>query len=313
MELNKIFCGSDVKNTGVCDCYLDPKLITGAILVPIKRVFTAAELADDAIATTFTDLTLAARTLRGYPFVVFNGVTDNQEDPTIFTSGYGSPEPVREGSYNWIFNFRKGGINLSNALRSFNGLIGKYGVIFIDNTNLLIGTTRKDANGEDGLGAISLETLYTYPWKLADGTNPAQYRTQFAFRPEYINDNIAYGKVDTSVLMLSELIGLETIQLTAATFNGTTGAITGVTDCGSTDLYDLYADELANEEAWTGLAADDGAVLVPTSVTKNAGLKGWTVTFAEAVSEVNLAAPAVLAVAPVSVVGYEGVAIEFGS
>lgn len=312
-ELNKIFCGSDVKNTGVCDCYLDPKLITGALLVPVGRVFTTAELADAQLAATFNTLISAPRATRGYPFNVFNGITDNQEDPTIFTSGYGEPEPVREGNYNWLFNFRKGGVNLSNALRSFNGLIGKYGVIFFDNTNLMIGTTKKDADGNDGIAGIPLTTLYTYPWKVADGTNPAQYRTQFAFRPEYINENIAFVKVDTSVLMLAELTGLESIKLTSVEFDGDTATITAETDCGSTDVYDLYADEFANEEAWVGVAADDGAALVPTAVAKNAGQKGWDLTFAEDVAAINLAAPTVLAASPVNVVGYEGEELEFGS
>lgn len=310
--MNKIKCVTEIKNTGICGCFFDPKLIVGAILVPLNRVFTEDELSPANIATTFRNLILADKAQRGFPFIVFNGITDNTEDPTIFTSGYGVPEPVREGLYNWLAAFRKGGVELNNALRSFNGLIGKYGVLFIEQTNKLIGTKRLDANGEVGTAGISLSTLYTYPWKVADGTNPAQYRTQFAFTPEQINEDIAFHDIDRTVYNLLTMNGLTTVAVEAQDFDGDELTVTAESDCGE-NMYEEYADELTALTAWVGIADSDGDPINPTGVVKNEAAQGWDLTFAENISQINLAAPAVLAAAPINVVGYEGEAAVLGS
>src|SRR5678810_1434335 len=111
-----------------------------------------------------------------------------------------------------IRDSRKGGVNLSNSLRSYNGLTNKYAVIFIENQNHLLGTTRKDVNGDNGLAGIPLEVLYTYPWKANDGSNLASYRIKFNFLPLYINENISFKKVSVSSYVLQELVGLQNIE-----------------------------------------------------------------------------------------------------
>lgn len=310
MAFNKLLCGSDVKNTGVCDCYIDFKLVIGAILVPKRLTLTSTQLSDANVYDTFKALTLAAKASRIYPFMVFNGVTDNTEDPTSYTSGYGESEPVREGNYDMTFNFRKGGLSLSNALRSFNGLIGKYAVLFVDKDNTIIGTKGIDENGAVGLSGIPLTSLYTNPFRVANGNDPAIYGTRFAFKPEYINENVAFAKYPTSVIMLSDLTGLETIMLSlvSASVNpGSTSTYTvaGALDCGSDDLFDLYGDDFNKTAAWVGDSA-----LAPTGVVKNTGSKAWTLTFSTDVDLINLAAPSVLAASPVNVEGYEGIALD---
>lgn len=301
---NKIFCGQDAKNTGICDCFLDPKLIVGAILVPRDKVFTAEELADANIQETLEGLVEETKKNRILPIQGFVAITDSSEEPVNQTFGYGTIEPVRDGNYNWIFGFRKGGINLSNALRSYNGQTSKYSVIFIENQNTLLGTVRRDVNGDNGLAGIPLEVLYTFPWKANDGANLASYRTQFNFLPVYINENIAFKKVSVSSYVLQELVGLQDVELSLLDGSGTTVTIGADTDCGATNMYDLYEDELENEEAWVGYD-EDGAVIAPTSVTKDPDLKGWEIVWPSAPASVSLAAPTVLSVAPVSISGYE--------
>jgi hypothetical protein len=310
--LNRIFCGTDAKNTGICDCFFDPKLMIGAILVPKNKVFTEAELLDDVIQDTLETLVMTTKKNRIYVIQGFVAITDSSEEPTNETFGYGTIEPVKEGHYNWIFNYRKGGVNLSNALRTFNGLTGKYSVIFIENQNHLLGTSKKDVNGNDGLAGIPLEVLYTFPWKANSGTNLAAYRTQFNFLPNYINEGIAFKKVSQTKYILQELVGLEDIKLTDAGGVGASQTITAVTDCGSTDLYDLFADEFANEEAWVGYDSA-GALVATNTVVKNATKKGWDITFAGVVASVTMAAPSILAAAPVNVSGYESDEITIGS
>lgn len=315
MDLNKIFCGADIKNTGVCDCFFDPKLLTGAILIPTDKVLTDTELSDANIQATLEALVEQTQKLRIYPFQNFVNITDNSEDVTQQTFGYGPIETVREGNYNWLFQFRKGGVNLSNALRTFNGLTGKYKVLFIENQNTLIGTSKKDANDDWGMGGIPLEDLYTLPWKPNDGTNLAQYATRFVFRPQYINELIAFKRVSTTSYLLSELVGLTDITLEQVSVDGNDLVVSATTDCGSTDLSELYDDELEEVTAWVATDAS-GVTKTISSVAYADGQ--WTLTASTPWEDgdiVSLAAPSVLAAAPINISGYESneLVVEVGS
>lgn len=318
--LNKIFCGSDVKNTGICECFFDPALITGAIFVPLKKVFTEAELADALIQTTLETAGMAVKTDRIFPFGPFEAITDNTEDPTRQTFGYGTVKTVREGKYNWQFQYINGGLNLSNALRTYNGLTGKYGVIWIESKNTLIGTSKKDANGNWGLAPVPMADIYARPWRPSDGTNVTNYTIEFSFDPVYINEKIAFKKVSIDSYLLSEFKGLEDIVLTLvdADEGGTTIEVSAATDCGSTDVFDLYSAELAQAVAWL-LKDSAGAEQTISGVVANADTKTWTITRSEGVNAdgdtLQLAAPSVLAAAPINVVGYESniLTLDFGS
>src|SRR6188768_124141 len=126
--LNATQCSTNLKNTGICDCPFDPKLIVGEIKIPKTRVLTVAELND--IQATLEGLVEDVRANRIFPNHGFVAVTDGSEDPTFQTFGYGSQVPVREGKYNWTFQFVSGGVQKSNALRSFNG--SGYASLFYD-------------------------------------------------------------------------------------------------------------------------------------------------------------------------------------
>lgn len=318
--LNKIFCGSDVKNTGICECFFDPALITGAIFVPLKKVFTEAELADLLIQTTLETAGMAVKTDRIFPFGPFEAITDNTEDPTRQTFGYGTVKTVREGKYNWQFQYINGGLNLSNALRTYNGLTGKYGVIWIESKNTLIGTSKKDVNGNWGLAPVPMADIYARPWRPSDGTNVTNYTIEFSFDPVYINEKIAFKKVSIDSYLLSEFKGLEDIVLTLveAAEGETTIEVSAATDCGSTDVFDLYSAELAQAVAWL-LKDSAGAEQTISGVVANADTKTWTITRSEGVNAdgdtLQLAAPSVLAAAPINVVGYESniLTLDFGS
>lgn len=318
--LNKIFCGSDVKNTGICECFFDPALLDGAIFVPLKKVFTEAELADLLIQTTLETATRAIKADRIFPFGPFEAITDNTEDPTRQTFGYGTVKTVREGKYNWQFQFTNGGLNLSNNLRSFNNLIGKYAVIFKESKNTLIGTSKKDVNGNWGLAGIPMADIYTRPWRPSDGSNVTNYTIEFTFDPVYINEKIAFKRVSIDSYLLSELVGLEDIVLTlvAAVEGGTTIEVSAATDCGSTDVFDLYDTELAQTGAWV-LKDSAGDTKTLSGVVANTSTKTWTITRSEGVNAdgdtLELAAPSVLSAPPINVVGFESnkITLDFGS
>lgn len=320
--INKIFCGSDTKNTGICECFFDPKLITGAILVPLSRVFTEDELADANIQATLEAAVLASPANRIQPFGPFEAITDNTEDPTRQTFGYGTVKTVREGRYNWQFQYLNGGLNLSNALRTYNGLIGKYGVVFTESNNTLIGTSRKDANGDWGLAPVRLSDIYARPWRPSDGTNVTNYTWEVSFDPVYINEKIAFKKVSFDSYLLAELVALEDVKLSwidEGTEGGTVVTVGAETDCGSTNFFDLFDDELAQVGAWI-VKSSAGEAKTITSAVKDDDTKGWVITLGggdtwQDGDTVELAEPAVLAANPINVSGYDSdvLTADFGS
>lgn len=319
--LNKIFCGADVKNTGICECYFDPKLITGAILVPKGKVFTSDELLDANIQETLEAATKTVKNARIFPFGPFEAITNNTEAPVQQTFGYGTIKVVREGKYLLAFQFINGGLNLSNALRTFNGLIGKYAVIFIESQNTLIGTSRKDVNGEWGLAGVPLSDLYTSPWAPSDGSNVTNYTIQFTFEPVYINEKIAFKRVSVDEYLLSELHGLEDVHLEileGGDEGGTEVTVGAYSDCGSVDMFDLYEDEFEELTAW--LIKDiDGNPKTISSITANTALKGWDIVISGGTFEdgdtITWAASTVLEEPPINVEGYEAdtITLDFGS
>lgn len=303
--INAIQCATNIKNTGVCDCPFDPKLIVGKIMIPKNRVLTQAEV--DDIQATLEDLVQSAIADRIFPVQGFVAIVDGSEEPTFQTFGYGSQVPVREGKYIWTFQFVNGGVQLSNALRSFNGN-SSYAELYIESTNKLIGTSKLDANGQPGLAGVPQEGgyPYTYPWKANDGTNTTQYRTQSVFQPQYVNENIAFVDIPPTTYLLSELEGLQQVNLVVVETDDTLDVVTikAYDACGE-DLYDQFADELEEITAWVG--TQDGADIVHT-VAANDTLKGWDISYTTldltAGDIWELASPEILAAAPITMPGY---------
>ena len=320
--LNKIFCGSDTKNTGICECFFDPRLIIGAIITPLSRVFTSDELLDANIQATLEAAVLAASANRIQPFQPFEAITDNTEDPVRQTFGYGTVKTVREGKYNWAFQFINGGLNLSNALRTYKGLIGKYGVMFIESNNTLIGTSKKDANGDWGLAPIKLSDMYARPWRPSDGTNVTNYTWEVSFDPVYINEKIAFKKVSFDSYLLAELVALEDVKLSwidEGTEGGTEVTVGAETDCGSTNFYDLFSAEMAQAGAWV-VKDSTGEAKTILTVVADPNTEGWIITlgggdvWADG-DTVEFAEPSVLAANPINVSGYDSdiLTANFGS
>lgn len=315
-ELNALPCATDKKNTGTGDCPLILKFIRGAIEVPGDKIFTAAELATPE--ATLKALLFAGKSDRIYPIGGFKTLTDATEDPTFQTLGDGSQQPVREGNYNWTFQYIRGGICMSNALRSRNG--ASVSVLFYDQDNVIFGTRVDDGTGTGsfGLQGVPLDVFYAYPWKANDGSNVMSTRVQMQFLPGYINESIGYIKADFQV---DSLNGLQNINLKVAA-----GPATGVVQilalsgCSQTNLFDLYGTELAAAALWEAFRNDTGAILTITSVAANPGIKGFTVTLdvtdtdyvaLTAAGKVKLQLKDAATLDAADIVGYEGLPVVY--
>jgi hypothetical protein len=297
------FCGSTGKNTGGIDC--DVRLQNPRMMFVGGAKITTAEQA--------TEITLKAaiqdriRRENGdpeklYPFPVINTVTNNTEQPTEETLGDGTKRQLREGRPSYLLESGFVGLNQEAAMLEFNG--ATVPVMMLDDSGKLVGKHDDDGNliGAKAQISTSAAGFGTY----AAGTTTKTSVSYLDSRALSSNAKLFDTAFDTDDFEGLLDVTLET--LVAPTGNAhKIGAFIENRSIGQDkNLYDLYEDELAVVGAWRGYTAA-GAEVAPSTVVKDAALKGWTVTFGVAVATINLATPEDLDA--LDVVGVEGIAL----
>lgn len=307
-KLNQIECANNYRNVGFGTCVFDPKLIAGAILFPEDRTFTDAEVADMQ-ATLIAAAKADSKTARAYPIHNFEELTDNTEDPVIQTKGYGKKSVVRDGDYDWTFQFSDGALCLLTALQTFNGATP---FLFYDKKNRLIGTTK---GGK--LSTISPQFFHAYPWKPATGDAAAQYILRFVFNAEYINQKLGFADAGFDI---SEVEGLKDLSLVVNSYDENTGVanITVQTLCNSTNIYSsAYKTALQSSSLWKPYNKETGEEITVSSVAGVDGSRTFNVTISTGDSDYptaggtivwKLAAPSVLSAADIE--GFESLETE---
>lgn len=270
--LNRIECAEVFGNTGVADCSLIPVNILGAFLTPRNFVITEAD-AENLKEALEEAARLDNPRSRIYPIHGFEAATDNTEEDTVTTLGYGGRRKVRDGKYDWLFSYSIGGICLHNELRKFAK--SKWGVLFYDAQGVLYGR-----NSGGNMAAIPLEYFDAPKWNLNDGATETSFGAQFVFDPKYLNEQISFVKVDFD---FQDITGLQTVNLSVVgTPTTTVISVTATAVCGGESLYDVYSAELAAGTLWNVSDAATGASLVIDSVVANDVTKSWVLTLDEA-------------------------------
>lgn len=300
--LNQKICLAGGANTGFGDCYFNPANIVGMILTPRGATITEADTQDFAafLNTKFID---ADPSQRWYPVSGFVGITDNTEDPTIESFGYGGKAVVREGDYDWTLRFTKGGICLLKALRKFNGTDKE--AFFVDGDGNLLGTTVAGT-----MQSVALTLLYTMPWKVNDGSTSTNYGIRTSFRPKPVNEDLAFLDMAEMGIVFSSFQGLQNVSLVV--LDPEEAPITNVrllSGCNRSNLYEDAETVLVDEGLWTATTVSGAAVVVST-VVANATLEAFTVTVASAAESyyLNLVDPEALESAGFS--GYEAIRVK---
>lgn len=312
--LSTLQCVTGAKNTGIGACNFDPKNIVGAFLCPPGYVIPAASLAT-LQTQLLADSEANSKSARIFPIANFFDFKDSSEAPVVEKFGYGQSNTVRDGVYDWGFRFRLGGLNLSSALRSFNGNSNWF--LFVDSKNQLIGTQALDTTSAISIGAIPAIEFYTDPLKPNDGKSTTTYMANFRFLPKFINELIEYV-TDPGFDILSTVTGLQDVTL-SITSDATPGvyhlkALAGPAQVNLANL-GAVSTAIAAVGNWPSRNVLSGAAIVPTSVTVGSGANAGTFTvtlpttappYPAGVSDkvgINLAAPATLAAAGAP--GYE--------
>lgn len=244
MKSINLQCIGDNSNTGVPSCSWTPSNITGAILVPKGKAYTVADVA--TLWTTLqADIIADTASQRIYPILPFKAVEDKSTDVQIETDGYGGKSFVRDGDYEWMFEY-KNGFCFYQALRSFHTKNQQFDVFFIDEVNNTLWGTE---NADGDLTGFSLELLIVPNIKINTGSNATKYFISFGLaNPVELNDN-TYTVSFPSNQQLMKVSGLlDTVLTATSTINATSGVVTATltSGCNSVDMAELYPTELAD-------------------------------------------------------------------
>jgi hypothetical protein len=276
----KVACVTDNGNTRVGDCWNDIGVPRAVIFVPKNKTYTTVSIAA-FLAAFLPDLLNDHPSGRAYPVQNIVEVTDSTTAPNVQTfPGDGSQIISGENAYTMKYRWIDGGFCLQHSLRQSKGQTKAF--FIVDSFGQLIGTD----GGVDLIKGI-VGYNYTEPFKFAT-TNAAvaDYNTMLSFRPEQVNENIAILDFanDGGLAYLSSLEGLFNVDISQAAAPTSTHVKVKavVSGCGSTDLYDLYADALAVPGAWAVTRVDTGGTIAVSAVAKSAVFNGWDLTLTAA-------------------------------
>ena len=299
--MNTPLCSTSYANMGKDQCFLVPGMIKGAIAIPKTKYFTAADVAD--FKTVLQALTLEATVSeRIFPLFRFEAIEDGSEDATIESLGYGGKAYVREGSYDFKFRYVDGGACLNKVLHGSE--LSQYKWLLVDSNNVIFGTINSDGY----LAGLTTNFVQALPMKFNDGSASPMFRVQFNFsKPSELNKDMGYVQCDFDVEQ--EVKGLIDLEIREVASIEDSITVQVLTNCGKIDLYDTYADELADATMWTLTKA--GVTVAISGVTKDTTNKGWTLAFTGSGDHVvGLTTPDLLAAADIGGYpgnGYEGI------
>lgn len=294
-------CVSGGGNTGVPLCAFNPGLIGGGLITPNGYEITDADIASGLQGKLEQDI-LADRSDRIYPFFNVVGITDNSEDITTETQGYGGIDFVRSGFTNWLFR-TKSSVCLNAQMQKFNA--GDWAFLPVDRAGVIMGEKTTT-----GVRAVDLELIYTDNWKANSGTVNTLYQTRVVFDATRMNSNPGFITTNDLGFSPKDLKGLLNVAIVKVTRVAGVLTVRALAGCSSTNLYDDYDTELANVALWVARNAATGNQISITSVTADPNSSGFIVTLNTADTDytagavtLSLASPITLDTAGVS--GFE--------
>lgn len=303
-------CDDGFGNTGYGDCFTDFEAPAAIISVPKGWTGDATSVA--TIKTALEALVIAnVASQRGYPVFAFVD-SDNSEDDVYQTFPNGAIRKVRDGNYDLTLRWLDGGFCLLYSLIQSQSAKNRPFLI-VTKDGKLVGTD----GGADLIAGIKPTLININKMKWNDGQNTSAYTMRINWTPSQTNKNIAF--VDFSDdgglgYFENSIAGLQNVTiLQGAARASNVVKVKLTTSCGTVNLYDLFATELAATAAFAPVRTSTGNALTLTSVAGDANIKGFTLTFDATDPDysatagqltIKLAGPATLDGLGVS--GYEG-------
>lgn len=304
-------CDTIMGNTGF-DCFNNFGMPRWFGFVNKNFRLTTASI---AAAKTALEAAILANNKRDrlYPLGDIVNLANNDEDSVTQTFNTGAVTKVRDGNYSTEVQWVEGGFCVLYAFLLANG---KNLPFFIaTDKGYLIGTTVGATAGQMAPIRPNMVDPKKFTW--SDGTNIAAYKLTLNYEPTQINRNVAFLDFsnDGGLGYFEGLSGLQNVALAqGAARASNVVTIKAMTSCGSVDMYDDYADALADVAAWAVTRTSTGNVITITGVAKNTNVGGWDITVNASDPDysatagqltISLVGPTALAALTSPVVGYE--------
>lgn len=300
-------CLADAGNTGFGQCFTDFGMPRGVLFTPKGKIYSLADIATLKAALE-ADILADIPKNRLYPLNNIINITDQSEKTVYQKFNTGAQARVRYGFYNLTLQWTIGGFCVLYALLKANGQ-NKPFLIYTDR-GFLIGTDAGTVDNEQQFTGLQANIADANMFGFSDGSKVSEYTLTLDFEPTQINQNVAFADFsnDGGLSYLNGLNGLQNVtlnQLVAPT--STVVKVGAVTACGTVNLHDEFASELAKPAAWVVKNAAGGTITV-SAVADDPTDGGWSLTLASATGldvNVALAGPTELAALTPPVVGFE--------
>ncbi|MDR1594297.1 MAG: hypothetical protein LBS43_07435 [Prevotellaceae bacterium] len=291
---NITFCGTSGGNVGLPRCDVKMNTPIAVIFAPRDAKISKSD-ADDLIALIKAKSKDDSSLLRWYPVVGIEQITDSSEEPVtgnLAATGY--TEKLRDGATIYLFEY-PARLCKAKALKQFDQWDG--GVCVISNDKKLWGRVTADGS----LAPYLPSSVAVYGGGFNDGQNVITSKLQINFgqQGQFIEESGFFGFEEDDDI--SGLTGLQNLVIAATGTN----KFSVTTKCDRVNLFDLYADELADVDLWKVTKASDGSAVTVSAATKNATTKDFTVTFTAPTVKYYVSLAAVSDLEAKGIVGYE--------
>lgn len=267
-QINALSCDESVKNTGIVDCALLPKVIKGHLLVRAGTILTDAQ----ALAWKATIAGWLAEDepgQRAHLILNFEGMEPKNTDAVYRETPYGTKTKSRDGKYGRRFEYQDGGLALHTKLKTFDGKQGRYEIFEIDSEN----NGFHGAKVAGGMKGYKVDLIDVPNYDQDNGSEPTKFYWEVAFaNSNEFNKTPAFLKLPDDVDITEEFSSLIDTELAVVGSMDATGlvALRFTAGNGAVNLGDDYSGTLDEQTLYTATDLDTGADLDIDSVAWNA-------------------------------------------
>jgi hypothetical protein len=271
-NINVLACaGTSGGNTGVFNCDFTPGPDTGVILIPAGTRYSRAQyLAMNTTLIAGTKNNNAA--LRIYPIQDAYNFTDKTGEPVMQNYENGKSKKVRDGAYGYMLTYESA-LNFYKQIKKLDNSATNFDLLFIDKANnAIVGVEYKQANAPSNFGGFNLSQLEVSSYKRTTHSTTGNFDLTYV-----LSDNAQFDKNAAAIVfdaasgfLVSELEGLQTVEINPIVAMTNAGVISVSLRSGGTDLSTVYNAALVLPGTWI-VEQDNGTAITVSAVAPVAG------------------------------------------
>jgi hypothetical protein len=289
-------CSDNFGNRGNKYCLADVwRYFTDIVISQTAQKFSSASVVDaTAFQTALRNSQIEEVAQRTFLMPILGEVTDNTEDPTKVTNGYGRIVGYSEKNHTLMVELDNEGVYQLKQDRKWN-FTERVNVYFKTDSNLLLGNTN---SSREFMGIEA--SIHIYQPKVGNVSAPeSKHMMEITLLDtNALSDNLDYIALDSDFKIRQELKGVNNLALTASDTVALGFSVKVLSEKDSNiNVGDVYKTELADVDAWTFKNKSTGVTVAPATATWDSVNEVFDLTFADAATLVGgLVSPKNLAV-----------------